>query len=253
MVDVIRTWNFRDSLKISGLPAAIYAGQSMCIQIAYVNLDSLVFNVVNQTKVLSTAIFVYLICNRRQSKVQCIALIILILSAFLVSGKSNSVESTQTTTFSIGLVCVLAASLSSGLASALSELALRKHNRNTYLFSAEISIYGIIAIALTLALDVNSERTELIEKGWTYGLTMWSIIPMFLQCLGGIIIGQVTKYAGGVMKGFSIIGGIVLTAVLRSLVDASSLTSLQLLSVPLVSLSLVLHAYFPPLTKIKKS
>lgn len=54
-------WSITRSLTASGLPAAIYALQNSLLQISYKNLDSLTFSILNQTKLLFTAFFTYLI------------------------------------------------------------------------------------------------------------------------------------------------------------------------------------------------
>lgn len=58
---VFKDWTFIGALTASGLPAAIYALQNSLLQISYRNLDSLTFSMLNQTKILFTAFFTYLI------------------------------------------------------------------------------------------------------------------------------------------------------------------------------------------------
>lgn len=45
------TWTLSDSLKIAALPATLYAIQNLSVQYGYVLLDSMTFNLLNQTKV----------------------------------------------------------------------------------------------------------------------------------------------------------------------------------------------------------
>ena len=54
---IIKTWNIFDSLKIAALPATLYAIQNLFVQYGYILLDSMSFNLLNQTKVL------YCVCN----------------------------------------------------------------------------------------------------------------------------------------------------------------------------------------------
>ena len=44
-----------------------------------------------------------------------------------------------------------------------------------------------------------------------------------LQAMGGLVVGLVTKYAGGVVKGFALIAGIIITGVAQWLVDGKPL------------------------------
>lgn len=58
---VYNDWTLVGALTASGLPAVIYALQNILLQISYKNLDSLTFSILNQTKILFTAFFTYLI------------------------------------------------------------------------------------------------------------------------------------------------------------------------------------------------
>lgn len=53
------------------------------------------------------------------------------------------------------------------------------------------------------------------------GWTGWTLIPVFINAAGGIIVGLVTKYAGGVSKGFALIAGILLTAFIQAVVQVT--------------------------------
>ena len=38
---------------------------------------------------------------------------------------------------------------------------------------------------------------------------MQFVLHMILQAFGGVVVGFVTKYAGGVVKGFALIAGVI--------------------------------------------
>lgn len=44
-------WTLSDSIKVAALPATLYAIQNLLVQYGYVYLDSMTFNLINQTKV----------------------------------------------------------------------------------------------------------------------------------------------------------------------------------------------------------
>ena len=68
-------WTLVGAVTASGLPAAIYALQNSLLQISYRNLDSLTFSILNQTKLIFTAVFTYLILGY-----VLLAIVILLLS-----------------------------------------------------------------------------------------------------------------------------------------------------------------------------
>uniref|UniRef100_A0A0E0K1F6 CMP-sialic acid transporter n=1 Tax=Oryza punctata TaxID=4537 RepID=A0A0E0K1F6_ORYPU len=136
-------WSITRSLTASGLPAAIYALQNSLLQISYKNLDSLTFSILNQTKLLFTAFFTYLILGyvllnsvafagriiirQKQSPKQIFALTLLIAAAVLLSiGESSSKGSgggNSDYVLLYGIIPVTVASVLSGLASSLCQWA----------------------------------------------------------------------------------------------------------------------------------
>lgn len=54
-------WSISDAMKGSALPATIYAVQNSLIQLSYRHLDSLTCTMLNQTKLVFTALFMFLI------------------------------------------------------------------------------------------------------------------------------------------------------------------------------------------------
>lgn len=88
-----RNWSFKDSLKVAALPATLYAIQNVMIQYGYQLLDSMSFNLINQTKTLSAAFFLYLLLGQRQSLVQMFALLLLLGAGrylFILGGVTHS-------------------------------------------------------------------------------------------------------------------------------------------------------------------
>jgi UDP-sugar transporter A1/2/3 len=59
----INNFDIINSLKIAAIPAFLYAIQNIFVQYGYVLLDSMTFNVLNQTKTLSSAIFLFIVLS----------------------------------------------------------------------------------------------------------------------------------------------------------------------------------------------
>jgi solute carrier family 35 (UDP-sugar transporter), member A1/2/3 len=51
LVTILKSWNLSESLQVAALPAILYAIQNILIQHGYIYLNSLTFNLLNQTKV----------------------------------------------------------------------------------------------------------------------------------------------------------------------------------------------------------
>jgi solute carrier family 35 (UDP-sugar transporter), member A1/2/3 len=57
-----------------------------------------------------------------------------------------------------------------------------------------------------------AHQKKLLQTGVFAGWTRSTWIPVLSSAVGGVIVGQVTKHAGSVKKGFALIGGILVTA-----------------------------------------
>jgi len=277
---VLRNWSLRSCLTWAAIPALIYSLQNNLVQISYQNLDGLTFNLINQSKLLFAAVFGYLILSQRQSKQQMVALFLLTCAAVLLvtGGSTTSAQPgkavSPTVYFYLGMIPLCVASVSSGLAGALCQQAVQVGKRNTNLFSLEMAVFSVVSVTSCLIwaqfaygepmgvrdvlLIILGERSapvvtgsvplwnvSALLRGWTPG----TLIPVFTNAIGGVLVGQVTKYAGSVKKGFAITSGLLLSGVING-----GLTYLQtgkmlggdlLLAFLIVTFSTWLHSTYP--------
>jgi UDP-sugar transporter A1/2/3 len=271
---VLKGYSVQRAVVLCALPASTYLVQNYCIQVAYQNIDSVVFNILNQSKMLFTAFFSFAIMGRRQSRVQCIALLMVTIAGILISWRSHSDSLSSSATngqnghsssnghtnghngqnghsnWMLGVPCVVVASALSGLGSGLTEWIVQGQKRNTYLFSAEMAVLGCLTILFSLVFDMSPDSSRFREKGLLHGWTLFTLIPVLTQGLGGIIVGLITKTSGGVKKGFAVICGLLLTCAWKCLVDGQPLSLPVCVAVPMVGGSIYLHAKFPPVKKI---
>ena len=72
-------FSLSDSLRSAAILAGLYAFQNILIQIGYQNVSGLLFNLLNQTKIVFTAIMVYLFTGKTQSRAQMFALLMVLV------------------------------------------------------------------------------------------------------------------------------------------------------------------------------
>lgn len=251
--EVLRSWRLREAILVAGVPSLTYLVQNYCIQVAYQNVDGVVFNILNQSKMPFTAFFSFLIMGRRQSRIQCLALLAVTIAGVLiatnapVNGKNG--HRNGHSNWGLGVACVLFGSALSGLGSGLTEWILQGRKRNSYLFSAEMAILGSLVIICSLMLNISSDTQAWREEGLFARWTPHTLIPVLTQGLGGIVVGLITKVAGGVKKGFAVICGLIFTCMWKCFVYGEPLSLQVCLAVPLVGGSIFLHANYPPLKK----
>jgi len=163
----------------------------------------------------------------------------------------------------LGIVPCLAATFLSGLAGAFSQRSLQtvvgSMERNAYFYSAEISFISALCLLFSMmskkifdasSKNIKSTRSESTKDvdtvntnsgGYFDHWTWKTFIPIIVKASGGILTALVHKHSGSVMKGFSLVLGLVFSALLQTALDGKDLTMGQLIGTALVLLSSWLH------------
>jgi len=272
-------WTFYGWITVACVPAALYTVQNLAALVAYQNLDAITFNVLNQTKTLSAALCCYIIMGKKQSRVQVVALFILLFSALVieeivtletfsspfsradaesVKGRSDEISPRH---FTHGVFPVLLASFISGLAGAITQKSLQSDvvggksgGKNAFLFSMELCVASLILLGGSLI--VNEDGKRVAEKGFFDQWSVYTGIPILTNAAGGIVVGLVTKYAGSVRKGFALIFGMLLSGVLQAAIDdrgegKAAVSLVEVIGGALAAISLYLHATYPYVSSSK--
>mmetsp|Transcript_29003 Transcript_29003/g.43772 ORF Transcript_29003/g.43772 Transcript_29003/m.43772 type:complete len:332 (+) Transcript_29003:52-1047(+) len=261
----IQSWSVTSWISVALVPAGLYCIQNLSALLACQNLDAVTYNVLNQTKTLSAALCCYLVMGRKQSKMQIVALLLLLLSAlvlerivnldFLLSASSEEEDASDKTVevsskhLTHGVAPVLLASFLSGLAGALSQKNLQGSNsRNSYFFTMELCMATTIMLVITSLTSSDSSSSPTNFEHWT----PTTIIPILTNAAGGILVGLVTKHAGSVKKGFALIFGLLISGILQATLKSDDgLQKEHIIGGILASISLYLHGtnpYVAPLT-----
>lgn len=260
-------WTVTKWATVAFLPAALYSLQNIAALQAYQNLDALTFNVLNQTKTLSAALCCYLVMGRKQSYVQVLSLLLLLLSALVMErlvsldlllsaggggGMPVKLPELGSRHWTHGVAPIMVASFISGLTGALSQKNLEAEGggRNPYLFSMELCAAS--CLILFFSLLASPDGTMIARDGFWNGWTATTWIPIFTNSVGGIVVGLVTKYAGSVRKGFALILGMFLSGVVQALITDEGVSVEQGVGGFLAAVSLWLHSTHPHVAKEKE-
>lgn len=175
----------------------------------------------------------------------------------IFSSKQNPKECGDTTTLKhrllLGIFPCLGATLLSGLAGSMSQKSLQFGvGSNAYFYSAEISICTAFFLVISMVKSNNIpsiERNSDGDNGNKKYFSHWNwktLIPITVKATGGILTALVHKHSGSVMKGFSLVLGLVFSALLQSAFDGEDLKMSQIFGTALVLLSSWLHFTSPP-------
>merc|ERR1712154_52315 len=92
----------------------------------------------------------------------------------------------------------------------------------------------------------------LVAKYGFFDNLEWSVlIPITVNAIGGNGVGLITKYTSVLHKSYSMIFGILLSGIFRSLLNATPMSYTMVVAVPMVMFSLWLNAD-PKKYKVKK-
>ena len=130
-----RGWSLQSYVNHASIPSVLYSLQNYLLLLAYQNLEPVEFNVLNQTKTLSAAVWCYILMGRRQSSVQVASLFMLMIAAVMIEGSVDlssflsggvvSVPVVDAGRLFRGVLPCLAASGISGLAGAVTQRILQ--------------------------------------------------------------------------------------------------------------------------------
>jgi UDP-sugar transporter A1/2/3 len=264
-------------LLVAAVPAALYAVQGVLTYTSLQRLDAVTFNGLSQLKMVSAAIWCFILLGTTQSMQQMAAIAVLLISAVIFQHQPNTTTttsiSTTTTTTTIttttgqendekmkknksvsvtGVVTCLAATFVSGLAGALSQRGVqfvgRQHSlpRDPFLFAGEVSFYSALCLVGSLfqqrqqrPWSTKQQQQHPHDSKLFQHIRPW--IPVTVKAMGGIVTVLVHKYAGSVLKGFALVLGLVLSGVY----EYDHLTAHQIVGTVLVLLSSWMHFTSP--------
>eukprot|EP01105_Mastigella_eilhardi_P021326 TRINITY_DN5159_c0_g1_i2.p1 TRINITY_DN5159_c0_g1~~TRINITY_DN5159_c0_g1_i2.p1 ORF type:complete len:302 (+),score=64.52 TRINITY_DN5159_c0_g1_i2:41-946(+) len=235
-------FSLRESLKTAGMPAAVYAIHVILTRRAILNLGPTAFQVLNQTKLLWTAMFSYLILGKKQTFHQMIALGILFLSALILAvGEAEAAMTAGVSLFS-GVLPAAMAALLSAFAGTLCEVALKKRGKNVLTYSAELGAFTALSI-LPVAYMTGGARATSMATMLTSGWDLKAVIPVLTNLLGGVLSGVVTKMHGATAKAKAAVAGMVLCAMVETLLSGELPTLRVWVTLPLVASGMILHEW----------
>ena len=256
LLNQLKTWKLRAAMVTTVFPALIYVVQNLLNHSAVVALDGVTFNVLNQTKIIWTALLVYLLLGARQSLMQIMALGLLCVAAVLMTTSSTEVKDEEARRDAddvvfTGMYEALLAAVLSALAGSIIQKALQQKKRNQYMVTIELSILGetmLVVLALVQHSDDDSDSQDSMWEGWS----VMTLVALLCQALGGVLVGFVIRDCGNVEKSFAVVGGMGLTALFETHFNGKPFGHNAYMAMALVTISTALYASNPAPPNDKK-
>ena len=248
-----------NTFKAAALPGCIYTVQNILIQQAYSDLDELTFNLLNQTKLATTALWLRVLDNEDFGTQKIFSLSLLSMSAMFVvvsktskkigpigddggaavrlrvatdSSEGHLVMKTLYET-ARGSLCAFSAAMCSGLANCLCQRAMKSKKHNVNMFTLCLSTFSILALTTGAVLSGKPKTAipVLADVG--------SAGAVISQAVGGVLVGRVTQHLGAIIKCTCSIASIIVTAVAQPMVHGGEITVAEKIGIAGISLSIV--------------
>ena len=199
------------------VPAMLYAFQKNLLFAAVSNLDAAAFQVAYQGKILTTALFSYLMLGKKISRVQVGSLVLLVVGVSFaqLSQIDSSGNSKKSGKALLGFFAVLGACCTSGFAAIYFEWILKKGSSNSphvlWVRNFQLAIFALTAaLAGVFMKDANHEGSYF--QGFT--AVVWLVVS--LEAFGGLVVALVVKYADNILKTFATAISIVISTLVSA-------------------------------------
>jgi len=224
-----------------GVPSLLYCINNNLVTHAQLYMDPASFTVMSNLKIATTAIFYKFLINKDVSRNKWIAVFLLFLAGIVNSLGSLQKGANQENELYVtasGVYLVLLYCLISGLAGVYTEVVLKKykdvsiHSQNLVLY-----IFGVVLNGF-----FNLLNSDMDNKGFFEGHSIWTFLIITTQAVNGIIISLVMKYSSSLTRLVMIGISIILSTVLSFFIFGYALHVYFICSFILTAVSLMLYA-----------
>jgi UDP-sugar transporter A1/2/3 len=234
----------RDLLRMS-VPAVFYWASNTLLYVAISNLSVSIFQVMVQTKLVVTAVVSVLLLGRHYSFRQWACLVVISISAALVTLEEQKATDTPTKSNAqlfflesnepliIGLVAVTLSCLMSAFSGVYFEKILKTETKDPptiWMRNIQLAFCSVVIALLQQVSrgDFFPQKSEQSGENppFLHGFTPLVWCQVFLFAGGGLLVSAVIKYADNVLKGVAIGISVLLSTVASMFLYGTSITPL---------------------------
>ncbi|KAL5511094.1 hypothetical protein ACEPAH_4309 [Sanghuangporus vaninii] len=203
-----------DCWKLS-IPAILYVIQNNLQFVAASNLEAATFQVSYQMKILTTAAFSVALLRKRLNATKWAALIALALGVGIVqiqSGSRNGHANGYVHQMNPvkGLVAVVAACFTSGLAGVYFEMVLKGSQADLWVRNVQLSLFSLLPALLPIMASSSRQNGLNLSSAFA-NFGGWAWATVLTQVFGGLVTALVIKYSDNILKAFATSISIVLS------------------------------------------
>ena len=193
-------------------PAFCYFVSNNCMFYIIRHLGASTFQIMNNLKVLSTGVFMYVFLDRKLSWMQWKALIMLVIGCMVTQLRPNAVEGSHAVNQSVsaGYALVFVSAVASGAGGAFSEMLLKGTGSEKQKLSSkedsihwknmQLYVFGLMFGVVSLRRDAKS--ASLSDRNLFDGFNTFAYATVATLAICGLLVSFILKYLDNVAKCF---------------------------------------------------
>jgi len=207
-------WNdiFEDkrALFLMSVPCCFYSLQNLLMFESLQRIDSALYQIIVQTKTLTTALFGMCLLSKTYTQTQWASFILLSIGVILANcsvlenqdsltfdGEGFDAQTRQTI---IGAMFAFGCTITSGFAGTVMEAQFKNNSGTIFIKNIQMSLFGLVACCFNGYFNGDLER--IFQYGFFQGFNTMAIVIVILNICGGFIVAMVIKRGSAMTKTF---------------------------------------------------
>ena len=205
--------DWREVAKLS-VPSFLYTLQNNLLYLAINNLDGPTYQVIYNSKIITTGLFSVLLLGRTLGAQKWSSLVLLTLGVSLTQLSPDAAEAAEGSSRMLGFFCVMAAACTSGFAGVYFEKMLKGSKATLWVRNLQMAT---TTVPLAMLMMYLKDGARVAEVGVHHGFSPLVVTIILNQALGGLLVAVVVKYADNILKAFAAAISIITSTVISAL------------------------------------
>jgi UDP-sugar transporter A1/2/3 len=221
------------------LPCILYVIQNNLLYIAIDNLDTTVYVVCSQGKILTSALFSYILLGKVLTKQQVLALVILVFGISCTQVTEGGVDAgAERGDQLLGLLAVAGASFTSGFSGVYLEKIYKDKSKTIWERNLLLSIFSLPFCIFSVITSSDSSTLCNVFHGFDSVV----LLVVVFQAVGGFVIAFVMRYASTLLKCFAVSVSICLCMLISKFAQKQSILLNDVVGVIFVNFSIFIYS-----------
>jgi len=210
-----------DALKLT-IPSGLFYLQNSLVYYSISLIPVPLFQITQQTKLVTTALLSLIILKRKFSSCQWLSIIALCIGSAICIISSSCATSSGTISSDhpklpsalFGLMLIFISNLSSSIASVYFEVVIKGTNASIWMRNIQLSMFSLCIISSRLLKGWDESAPQFLHD---FNFILW--VQMSTFAFGGLLVASVIKYTDSVRKGLATGLSVVLSSAVSMMIE----------------------------------